>query len=65
MGSSFESGSRYMIVRCSMLWAMVPDIWDIDNGNDKKCYDKDGRKGVGGNSLSAGCGGVWRQGRLE
>ena len=24
-----------MLVRCSMLWAMVPDIWDIVNDNDK------------------------------
>ena len=35
MGSSFESGSRQMLVRCSMLWAMVPDIWDVVNDNDK------------------------------
>ena len=49
-----------------MLRAMVPGRWDMENGNGKKNgMIRMGGKGVEGSRLSAGCGGVWRQGQLE
>ena len=50
-----------------MLRAMVPGRWVREKMVMVKNNDmiRMGGKGVEGSRLGAGCGGVWRQGRLE